>query len=173
MALDAVWPRPQIEASRMAWPISFSRLISCVTEPNGWRATRRCSNSSWRTVPTRQGTHCPQVSSRKNAAMRSRIASQIDGVVEQHDDAGAERCANGARAFEGERCVEFGGRNESSRRAAQQNGLQSAGSADAAGKIDQVSEGCAEGDFVNSGPRDVAGEAKQSVAGGVRRADAA
>ena len=29
-----------------------------------------CSASSWRTVPTRQGTHCPHDSSRKKAAMR-------------------------------------------------------------------------------------------------------
>ena len=31
----------------------------------------RCSASSWRTVPTRHGTHCPHDSSRKKAAMRS------------------------------------------------------------------------------------------------------
>ena len=32
--------------------------------------TSRCSASSWRTVPTRQGTHWPQDSSRKNRAIR-------------------------------------------------------------------------------------------------------
>ena len=31
----------------------------------------RCSASSWRTVPTRHGTHWPHDSSRKKAAMRS------------------------------------------------------------------------------------------------------
>src|SRR5204863_390172 len=35
---------------------------------------RRCSDSSWRTVPTRQGTHWPHDSSRKNAAIRSTTA---------------------------------------------------------------------------------------------------
>ena len=34
----------------------------------------RCSASSWRTVPTRHGTHWPHDSSRKNAAMRSTMS---------------------------------------------------------------------------------------------------
>ncbi len=34
-------------------------------------AASRCSASSWRTVPTRHGTHWPHDSSRKNSAMRS------------------------------------------------------------------------------------------------------
>src|SRR6266704_1171653 len=59
-ALDAVCPSPQMEASCMAWPISDRILRSSSREPNGWPRRRRCSTSSCRTVPTRQGTHCPQ-----------------------------------------------------------------------------------------------------------------
>src|SRR4029077_7304475 len=73
MAVDAVCPSPQIEASRIACAISFSIPVSCAREPSGWGATSRCSASSWRTVPTRHGTHCPHVSLRKNAAIRKRI----------------------------------------------------------------------------------------------------
>src|SRR5216683_50728 len=38
---------------------------------------------------------------------------EVDRVVEQHDDPGTERCADGARAFKCERGVEFSGGNES------------------------------------------------------------
>src|SRR5262249_50089576 len=69
MAEDAVWPRPQIEASRIASPISAISASSSWTVPRVRPESSRASASSWRTVPTRQGTHWPQLSSRKNAAM--------------------------------------------------------------------------------------------------------
>src|SRR6185437_6577038 len=71
IAFAAVWPRPQIEASRMPRAISSSSASSSWTEPRGRSFTSRRSASCWRTVPTRQGTHWPQDSSRKNAAIRS------------------------------------------------------------------------------------------------------
>ena len=43
--------------------------------PIGRPRASRCSSSSWRTVPTRQGTHWPHDSSRKKAAIRSRIGA--------------------------------------------------------------------------------------------------
>ena len=58
--------------------------------PRGRPAMSRASASCWRTVPTRHGTHCPQDSSRKKAAMRISIAGQVDRVVEDEDDARAE-----------------------------------------------------------------------------------
>ena len=66
----AVWPRPQIEASLMhRADLGQQRQLvgarRCRARP---RAGARAS--SWRTVPTRQGTHCPQISWRKKAAMR-------------------------------------------------------------------------------------------------------
>src|SRR5262249_47701354 len=69
-ALTAVWPRPQIEASRATAAMSSSRASSRPAEPSGAPRASRPSSSSWRTVPTRQGTHCPQDSSRKNRAVR-------------------------------------------------------------------------------------------------------
>src|SRR6185436_9748622 len=66
----AVWPSPQIEASRMTWPSSRRSASSSSrrsAEPAA--ATSRASSSSWRTVPTRQGTHWPHDSSRKKRAI--------------------------------------------------------------------------------------------------------
>ena len=56
-------------------PISSSSATSSSTLPRGAAAASRSSASSWRTVPTRHGTHWPHDSSRKNAAMRSRIGA--------------------------------------------------------------------------------------------------
>src|SRR5690606_38805255 len=69
-AIGAVWPRPQIEASRITCATSSISRISSSTEPSGRPATSRWRASCWRTVPTRQGTHWPQDSSRKKAAIR-------------------------------------------------------------------------------------------------------
>src|SRR4029077_2374820 len=66
IAEEAVWPRPQMEASRMAWPISAMSASSSCTLPRVRPDSSRATASSWRTVPTRQGTHCPQLSSRMN-----------------------------------------------------------------------------------------------------------
>ncbi len=74
-AVTAVWPRPQIEASRATEAMSPSRPSSCPAEPSGARRASRPSSSSWRTVPTRHGTHCPQDSSRKNLAIRCSSAA--------------------------------------------------------------------------------------------------
>src|SRR5262249_20351640 len=52
IAEEAVWPRPQIEASRIACPIS---AISASSSPRVCPESSRASASSWRTVPTRQG----------------------------------------------------------------------------------------------------------------------
>ena len=70
IAEDAVWPSPQIEASRIAWARSAKRASSPSTESSGAPPASRASSSSWRTVPTRHGTHWPHDSSRKNAAIR-------------------------------------------------------------------------------------------------------
>src|SRR5205807_1079088 len=72
-AFAAVWPRPQIDASRITCASSAS-----VCSSSSWArpAARRCSASSWRTVPTRHGTHWPHDSSRKNSAIRSSAATR-------------------------------------------------------------------------------------------------
>src|SRR5262249_39237952 len=53
-AFAAVWPRPQIEASRITCVRSPSTASS---SPCGLPEASRCSASSWRTVPMRHGTH--------------------------------------------------------------------------------------------------------------------
>src|SRR3984893_463641 len=54
---EAAWPRPQIEASRIAWLNSSS---------NSRFQTGLSINSAAFCVPTRQGVHWPQLSSSKN-----------------------------------------------------------------------------------------------------------
>src|ERR1700674_3796917 len=54
---EAAWPRPQIEASRIAWLNSSS---------NSRFQTGFCISSAAFSVPTRQGVHWPQLSSSKN-----------------------------------------------------------------------------------------------------------
>src|SRR5437867_7030808 len=68
MALDAVWPRPQIDASLIACPISFNSASSSAFEPMIRPDLSRANSSSCRIVPIRQGTHCPHDSSLKNWA---------------------------------------------------------------------------------------------------------
>jgi hypothetical protein len=48
---------------------------------------------------------------------------QVDGVIEKHDNTGAERSAYRARAGEGQRRIEFARRDERARRTAKQNSL--------------------------------------------------
>ena len=66
----------------MARPTSRSRAMSSAAAAPV-RSAIRCSASSCRTVPTRQGTHCPHDSSRKNSAMRS--SSRGSGTVRQEE----------------------------------------------------------------------------------------
>src|SRR4051812_21831539 len=77
IALAAVWPRPQIEASVMQRSISPSSASSSCTLPRVRPERSRASSSSWRTVPTRQGTHWPHDSSRMNAAIRIRMSGRF------------------------------------------------------------------------------------------------
>ena len=135
-AFQAVWPRPQIEASRMACA-DLAQQRDVAGLPRRPSVASRCSASSCRTVPTRQGTHWPQDSSRKNSAMRSRIAAG-HAVVEGQDDAGTERGAGRAGALEGERDVQLVGADERARGAAEQDRLQRAALGHAAGQVEQL-----------------------------------
>ena len=84
----------------------------------------RCSASSWRTVPTRHGTHWPHDSSRKNSAIRSTASTRSAPLVVDDHDAGAERRAGSARVLEGERQVELVGPQERAGGAAEQHRLR-------------------------------------------------
>src|SRR5262249_57497861 len=70
MELGAAWPRPQIEASRMATDSSFNSFSS---QP------RAAISFTAFSVPTRQGVHWPQLSSMKKR-IRFKAASLIQSL---------------------------------------------------------------------------------------------
>ena len=94
----------------MAWPISASSASSSCTLPRVRPDSSRATASSWRTVPTRQGTHWPQVSSRKKAAMPQQDAPRSTVSSSDEHDARAERGADLPRVLERQRHVELVGR---------------------------------------------------------------
>ena len=114
----------------------------------------RCSASSWRTVPTRHGTHCPQDSSRKNAAIRRMHAEHVHRVVEHHDDARSRASRSAARAPSNVSGMSSSSaRTNDARRAAEQDRLQRPPAGDAAGHVDQLAQRGAERHLVHAGPR--------------------
>ena len=117
------------------------------------------SASSWRTVPTRQGTHWPHDSSRKNAAMRSRTSRQVDASRRRPARRRSRASAPAARVSS-----KVSGRSSSSGRtkppAAPPSSTACSGRAarDAAGEVEQLAERRAERHLVDAraarrGPR--------------------
>ena len=133
IAEDAVWPSPQIEASRIAWARSANRASSPSTESSGAPPASRASSSSWRTVPTRHGTHWPHDSSRKNAAIRRR-ASGRSAVSSNTMTTPEPSVAPAARVPSNVSGVSSrSGPDERARRAAEEDRLDRAPAGDAAG----------------------------------------
>ena len=129
------------------------------------RRRRRCRSSSWRTVPTRQGTHWPHDSWRKNSAMRSSASPRSAVVAVDQHDARAERGAGGAGAFEGERQRRAGPGRRSCRRRRRGAPRGAAAVEHAAGELEQLAERRAERQLVETGPVHLAGEAEELRAG--------
>ena len=102
----------------MHCPTSAMTASSRSTPPIVWPETSRASASCWRTVPTRQGTHWPHDSLRKKAAIRMQQPRQVDGLVEDEDDARAEGRLRLARGLERQRQVELVRAQEAARGAA-------------------------------------------------------
>src|SRR5436305_14983044 len=96
---------------------------------------------------------------------------EVDGIIERHDYAGAEGCADSARGFKSERGVEFVGRNECAGRAPEQDCLKASIAADSAGQVEQVAQGSAHGDLVNARTDHMPGKTKHASAAGILRAD--
>ena len=96
---------------------------------------------------------------------------EVGGLVEHHDDARAERRAGRSRALERERRVEPVRPDERARRAAEEDRLDRAPARDAARAVEQPAQRLAERDLVDTGRRDVAGQAEQLGAGGALRPD--
>ena len=121
IADDAVWPRPQIDASRIAWPISRSRASS-----SSRGRTRRA-----RRQPREQLLLADAPDPARHALAARLVAEElgdppervdeVDGLVEDHDHARAERRPGGPRRLEGQRHVERVRPDEDARRAAEQD----------------------------------------------------
>ena len=92
MALDAVWPRPQIEASRMHWPISaIERELGADAAARAARRRAAPAPPAGARCRRGTGTHWPHDSLRKKAAMRISMRGRSTRVVEHQHDARAER----------------------------------------------------------------------------------
>ena len=171
MADEAVWPRPQIDASRIACPISrrsassSSRGRTCDAggEPSQQLLLADAAD------PARDALAARLVA--EELGDPSERADQVGRLVEDHHDPGTERRADLARPLEGQRRVERLGANEHARRAAEQDGLDRPAARDSAGQVDEVAQGRAELDLVDAGPGDVAGQAEELRTGRAFRPD--
>src|SRR5207249_1032923 len=92
---------------------------------------------------------------------------QVDGVIEEHDDTGTQGGADGARAFKGEWSIQLLWSDESARSSAEQHGLKIAAAGNASGKVDELVEGGAHGNFIDAGPRDVPAKTKEARSRGI------
>ena len=134
MALEAVWPRPQIEASRMTCPTSIENFISPASPTAAAGAAEeappgaRCRRGRERTGRrTRHG--------RKRRCAAGSCASPRCHRTASHGR--SQGRSHGSRAFEGQRNVEFSGpRMLRPRRRAIPPATPAAG--DAAAEIDEL-----------------------------------
>src|ERR1700719_4537432 len=93
---------------------------------------------------------------------------EVNAVVKQHDDAGAERRTHRAGSLECKRHVEFRGRNENARRPAQQHGLETPVASHTARKLDHLAQSGTERYLVHARANHMATKAKEPVSGGTR-----
>ena len=121
IADDAVWPRPQIDASRIAWPISRRSASSSSREPDaraGGEARQQLLLADG-PDPARDALAARLVA--EELGDPAERVDQVGGLVEDHDHARAERRAGGPRRLEGQRHVERVGPDEDAGRAAEQD----------------------------------------------------
>ena len=107
--------------SRRGAPAPSSR------SPRGRAVASRASSSSWRTVPTRHGTHWPHDSSRKKRAIRRSVPTMSAVSSKTMTTPGSERRPDRPRRLERQRRVERVGPDEDAGRAAEQHGLERRG----------------------------------------------
>ena len=136
----AVWPRPQIDASRMHLPDlveerELTLRVAAVRESHERLLLADGADAARHALPA------ALVAEEAGDAHEQR--AQVDGVVERQDHARAERRADRPRAFERERSVERLRADEPARDAAEEHRLQTAGAADAAREIDDLARASA------------------------------
>src|SRR5262249_9235969 len=90
--------------------------------------------------------------------------SQVDRIVKQHDHAGTKRSTDGARAFEGQRCIQLVKGYEGSRCAAQKDRLKPAIAGNTTGKVDELPQPGAHRNFIDAGTGDMPTEAEEAAA---------
>ena len=98
MADDAVWPSPQIDASRIAWPISRSRSQLLVARPDA-RAGREPGQQlllADAADPARHALAARLVAEELGDAPER--VDEVDRLVEDHDHARSERRSGGPGA---------------------------------------------------------------------------
>ena len=170
-ALAAVWPRPQIDASRIAWrDLGDQRQLVChaAARPLRGQPQQRLLLADG-ADPAGHALAARLVAEERRDPEQHR--DEVDGVVEQHDHAGAERRTRRTRRLERELEVEAIGPDEAAGRAAEQDRLQLAAAGDAARQVDHLAQRDAERRLVEARPLDAAGEAEQPRPGGLLGAD--
>ena len=90
-ALAAVWPRPQIEASRMAWAISRNRVISWAAEPSGVALHQSLQRFLLaHHADAARNTLAASFMAEETGNAQQNVA-KIDRVIKQHDYARTEQ----------------------------------------------------------------------------------
>ena len=135
MALAAVWPSPQIEASRMAWATSASRATSIC--PTARQPGERLVLAD-RAHPARHALAARFVAEEVGDPPQHR--HHVGPLVEDADHPGAERDPGGGGALEGQFDPGLIGADEGPRRSTQQDrlGRRSARPAQQFGEVEPV-----------------------------------
>ena len=111
---EAACPSPQIEASRIAW----------LNWPSSsWFQTGCCIRIAAFWVPTRQGVHCPQLSSSKNFIRFSAAIPDAIGLGQDDDCGRADEAPVFLQRAEIERDVVHRGRQDAAGSPARQIGV--------------------------------------------------
>ncbi len=100
IALDAVWPRPQIDASRMHWPTSAMRASSSPTVATRPAGDEACQRLLLAHRADAAGHALPAGLVAEEGRDAHQHPGQVDRVVEDEDDARAEGRAGGPRGLE-------------------------------------------------------------------------
>ncbi len=158
-------------ASRIAWPISREEreLVLAAAERRRGREPREQLLLADGADPARDALAARLVA--EELGDPPERADHVGGLVEGHDDAGAERRADRPRRLERQRRVERVRADEDARRAAEQHRLEVAAAGDAAGKLEQLPQRRPELDLVDARPGDVAADAEELRARRALRAD--
>src|SRR5262249_7500432 len=98
--------------------------------------------------------------------------TEINAVIENHDDTRAERCADGSRSLKSERRIQFVGTHKRPCGAAQEDRADRTARGDTSRQRDHFAKSRAKWYFIKAGPGDMTGDAKQLRSRRIRRSDA-